>query len=118
MTDEKTQEETTYLANPNYAVKPGETIEDFLKDHDVSIEDAALLFGMSFDQLEWIIDGSIEFPDSLAERIEELYRLPAVYWQNIKDIYQRVYGRPYFERVNSKEDIFVDGTERQELQLA
>ncbi|MBQ9370772.1 MAG: hypothetical protein IJU03_01105 [Thermoguttaceae bacterium] len=119
MTDEKSKAETTYLANPNYAAKPGEIFDDFLKDHDISIEDAALIFEMSCEQIEWIIDGSVEFPDSLAERIEELYHVPTVLWENVKKIYQRVYGHPYIlDRDEISRDIFVDGTERQELQLA
>lgn len=120
MTNSNMEPDKLYPANPNYASTPGEIFAGFLEDRELSLDDAAEIFQIPYDRLEWIVNGEIRFPDSLAARIEELYHVPAVFWRNLEENYRRVYGGYSYnlDSENNGVDVFVDAANKSELQLS
>lgn len=82
-----------YPFKPNFAVAPGEILEDHLEMKNVSHEDAARRLGMTARELRRLIKGETELTADLATRLEKAFDVPAFLWLNAERNYREWLAR-------------------------
>ena len=75
--------------NPNYAVSPGEILQDHLEQHGLSRAGAARRMGVSVYEIGRILDGITPITDDLAATLEQSFDVPASLWINAEKNHQR-----------------------------
>lgn len=77
---------------PDYAANPGEILADVLKDHNASTCELAAELNLTPYEIEKLLSGEMEFSQEIADKIEELYDVPAYMWKILEDDYQEIHN--------------------------
>jgi len=74
---------------PDYAVPPGETIQEMLEAKGILPARAAGELGYSVADFNQIIQGKRAITTSLAFGLQELLGIPMAFWRNLERNYRR-----------------------------
>lgn len=66
---------------------PGETIEDVLKERNMTIIELAELTGCSEENINRVISGLDRITDDFAERLERAFGVSKSFWINLQNHY-------------------------------
>ena len=82
--------ETIAIGTPqtNYAVAPGEWLQEWLEDRTMSWDQAASLLGRSRKEIDDIVSGKTPITSELAEELANLTNMPAKSWLRIEEMYR------------------------------
>ena len=78
-----------YKVEPNYAVPPGEILQDALEQRGISQARAARMVGISAYEMGLLLEGRIPLIDEIAASLERTLGVPASLWMNAEKNYQR-----------------------------
>jgi len=78
---------------PDYAVSPGEVLEEEMESRDLSPSALAELTGLSGETIDQIIGGRTPITADIALRLESVFNLPAHFWSNLERHYQETKTR-------------------------
>lgn len=73
----------SYIATP-----PGSTIKEQLENRCMSQKEFASRMGMSEKHISRLINGEVQLTPDVANRLEMVLGLPAVFWNNLESIYR------------------------------
>lgn len=73
---------------PDYAVAPGEWLDEWIGDQNSSITEVAVKMELTQDQVERILDGRLSVTAGLSVRLERLTKIPAHIWLRYEDLYR------------------------------
>ncbi|MBX7442922.1 MULTISPECIES: HigA family addiction module antitoxin [unclassified Arthrobacter] len=76
------------MAATNYAVAPGEYLEEWIDDHSLSQQRVAELLGSSRKQVNEIINGRAPITSDTAMRLERVVGIPAKTWLKYEALYR------------------------------
>jgi HTH-type transcriptional regulator/antitoxin HigA len=76
------------MTNPNYAVAPGEYLEEWIDDHGLSQAQAAAQLGCSRKQVNEIVNGRAPLTADTALRLERVVGIPAATWLRYEAAYR------------------------------
>lgn len=62
------------------AIPPGETIREFMVDHEINRSDLRQRMEMTEGELDLLLDGETEITEGIAERLEKVFGLRAGFW--------------------------------------
>lgn len=66
---------------------PGETIEDVLKDRNMTVNELAEMVGCSEAYINQVITGSSRITDDFAEALERAFGVSKSFWINLQNHY-------------------------------
>lgn len=89
---------------PNYAIPPGEFLEEELENRGMSQADLAERTGLAKKTINEIIKAKASITPDSALKFERVFRLPANYWLNLEVLYQESLAR-IAERERFAEDV-------------
>lgn len=69
-------------------IAPGETIKEFLNELGMSQKEFAARLGVSDKHVSQIINGNAEITRSMAEKLESVLGVSAIFWLNLENNYQ------------------------------
>ena len=78
---------------PNYAVSPGEVLEEEMESRDLSPSALAELTGLAAETINGIIEGRASITADIALRLESVFNLPTHFWSNLEQHYQETKTR-------------------------
>lgn len=70
------------------ATPPGATVKEQLVDRGISQKEFALRMGMSEKHISRLINGDVLMTSDMAERLEMVLGIPALFWLNLEAVYQ------------------------------
>lgn len=74
---------------PDYAVPPGATIQEFLETSSMSHEEFSSRLGINEEHLERLISGEAWIDSGLAERLGGLTGIPTKMWHLLEQDYRK-----------------------------
>ena len=74
---------------PDYAIPPGATLKELLKERNISESKFASETGLSLGVVQGIIFGEIEITPEIAKLFEKVLRVPASFWRNRERSYRK-----------------------------
>ena len=86
-------EQLTNQYTPNYAVAPGEVLQDHLDFYGMSQTELASRLGLSKKTVNEIIKGKAPIQPDTAVNLEKVFKRPAHFWANLERIYQERLAR-------------------------
>lgn len=89
---------------PDYAVLPGETLQEELESRDMTQVELADRTGMAKKTINEIIKGKAPITPETALKLERVFGLPAHFWNNLEQNYQEAKAR-LIEQVQLKQDL-------------
>ena len=99
---------------PDYTVRPGETIEEILKERGLSISDLAEGTCETLDYLTDVIAARSPITEELAAKFETFFKgPPARFWLRRQDTYDSDTYRLFWERTRVKPNLFAHLTDDQ-----
>lgn len=98
---------------PDYAVKPGETITECLKERGQTIKDLADAARETLDYLTDVIEARKPITEELAEKLQKFFGVPAGFWIRRQDSYDSDVYRLFWERCRVKPNLFAHLTDGQ-----
>ena len=75
------------MAGTNYAVAPGEYLEEWVDEHGLSLQAAAGLLGYSHEQVNEIISGRVPITAETATRLARVTGITARSWLRYESAY-------------------------------
>lgn len=72
----------------NYAVAPGEYVEEWMEDNNVSLSHMSSLLGQEEEQTQFLLRGEVELTDENAERLEEVTGIKKKMWKSCENLYR------------------------------
>lgn len=72
----------------NYAVAPGEYLEEWMEDNNVSISRVSILLGYNEEQVDRLLNGTLLMTDEFAERLGEMTDTNAETWKSYERLYR------------------------------
>ena len=78
---------------PDYAVSPGEVLEEEMENRDLSSSVLAEFTGLTAETIDGIIEGRTPITADIALRLESVFNLPAHFWSNLEHYYQETKTR-------------------------
>ncbi len=85
------------------AVPPGETIRDQLESRKMSQKEFAVRMNLSEKHVSRLINGQVELTKDVALRLELVFGIPAMFWNNLESIF-----REKLARIQSEDDLEED----------
>lgn len=76
-----------FMFEPDYAVPPGETLEEVMEYFQVGQKDFAKRLELTEQALIGIFEGEVSISKSLAKRLELVTDVPARFWNNLERQY-------------------------------
>lgn len=73
--------------NPDWVMKPGETLKDHMDEDGVTVNAVAKLCDLSPETIVGILDGSVAIDAGIACRLETGTDIPAGLWLNLQRIF-------------------------------
>lgn len=73
---------------PNYAIPPGETLEECLEEIGMSRNELADSMGRSAKTINEIVKGKAAITPEIALQLERVLRIPASFWNNAERHYR------------------------------
>ena len=74
----------TYIAIP-----PGETIKEQLSFRGMSQKDFTIKMGLTEEYIVNLLNGEVQLTSDIAGRLESVLEIPAVFWENLENIYRK-----------------------------
>lgn len=78
---------------PDYAVSPGEILEEELESRNLSRAALAERTGLADETINEIIEGKTPMTADIALKLESVFNLPAHFWSNLERHYQETKTR-------------------------
>jgi len=78
---------------PDYAVSPGEILEEELESRNLSRSALAELTGLAGETIDQMINGRAPITADIALKLESVFSLPAHFWSNLEQHYQKTKTR-------------------------
>ncbi|MGW8483548.1 HigA family addiction module antitoxin [Microbacterium sp. NPDC055903] len=100
LTSRTTTEEGETMTATNYAVAPGEYLEEWIEDNGLSQQRVAELLGSSRKQVNEIVNGRAPITSDTAMRLERVVGIPAKTWLRYEALY-----RADLARIADEEDL-------------
>jgi HTH-type transcriptional regulator / antitoxin HigA len=91
------------LGETDYAVPPGETLQELLEERGMSQRDLARRTGLSPKHVNKLLHGLVPLSADVAVRLERVTGAPASFWNRMEANY-----RTDLERIRSKSDLAAD----------
>lgn len=91
------------LGETDYAVSPGETLQELLEERGMSQRDLARRAGLSPKHVNKLLQGLVPLSADVAVRLERVTGTPARLWNSLEATY-----RSDLERIRSKRDLAAD----------
>jgi HTH-type transcriptional regulator / antitoxin HigA len=91
------------LGDTDYAVSPGETLQELLEERGMSQRDLARRTGLSPKHVNKLLHGLVPLSADVAVRLERVMGTPARIWNRLEANY-----RSDLERIRSKRDLAAD----------
>jgi HTH-type transcriptional regulator / antitoxin HigA len=91
------------LGDTDYAVSPGETLQELLEERGMSQRDLARRTGLSPKHVNKLLHGLVPLSADVAVRLERVTGTPARFWNRMEANY-----RSDLERIQSKRDLAAD----------
>jgi HTH-type transcriptional regulator/antitoxin HigA len=91
------------LCDTDYAVSPGETLQELLEERGMSQRDLARRAGLSPKHVNKLLHGLVPLSPDVAVRLERVMGTPARIWNRLEANY-----RSDLERIRSKRDLAAD----------
>jgi addiction module HigA family antidote len=85
---------------PNYAVPPGETLEETLETLGMSLQELAELIGLSVTTINEIIQGKTAITTDTALQLEKVIGVSADFWLRLEQQYRETLARLYEQEQN------------------
>lgn len=79
--------------SPNYAVPPGEILEEELESRGMSQAELAQRMGLAKKTINEIVKGKAPITHDSALKLERIFRQPAEYWLNLENLFQQSQAR-------------------------
>lgn len=73
----------------NFAVHPGRIMNEYLKALKMSQKKLSQLTGINKTVINELIKGKRKFTESIAIKLEPIFNMPAIYWCNLQDKYDK-----------------------------
>src|SRR5579859_6778112 len=99
----KNAEKLHPLGDTDYAVSPGETLQELLEERGMSQRELALRAGLSPKHVNKLLQGLVPLSADVAVRLERVTGTPARLWNGLEATY-----RSDLERIRSKRDLSAD----------
>jgi HTH-type transcriptional regulator/antitoxin HigA len=93
------------LGDTDYAVAPGETLQELLEERGMSQRDLARRSGLSPKHINRLLHGLVPLSPDVAVRLERVTGTPAHFWNALEANY-----RSDLQRIQSKRDLSADVT--------
>jgi addiction module HigA family antidote len=71
----------------NTILSPGETIDELMYHHKISLEELSERLGVTMIDLANLMNGNRPITDQLAARLEDIFNVEKQYWVNLEKIY-------------------------------
>ena len=84
--------------NPNIAIPPGETLQEYLESLSIKQVDLAKRTGLTTKTINEIIKGKAPITPETALRLENVFGTPASFWNNLEINYQETRARIQAEK--------------------
>jgi HTH-type transcriptional regulator / antitoxin HigA len=91
------------LGDTDYAVAPGETLQELLEERGMSQRELARRTGLSPKHVNKLLHGLVPLSVDVAVRLERVLGAPALFWNRLEANY-----RSDLERIRSKRDLAAD----------
>lgn len=75
--------------NPNYAIPPGEILEEELESRGMPQAELAQRMGLARKTINEIVKGKAPITHDSALKLERIFRQPAEYWLNLENLFQQ-----------------------------
>lgn len=69
-------------------ITPGEVLEDYLNDFNLTIEDLAARSGLNKNKIKKIIKGKSKIDEVIAKKFANIFERPVHFWTNLEKQYQ------------------------------
>lgn len=73
---------------PDWVVSPGETLRDWMQEHDLGVRATATTCGLAPRDIQGILSGRLRVTSALAERLEKGTRVSRKLWVNLERSYR------------------------------
>lgn len=84
-----TNQERSVIAQRNYAVAPGEYVNEWLEESETTAPDLAFKLGVSESYVHALLAGEIPVSDALADALATLTGIPVKSWRAFEEMYQK-----------------------------
>lgn len=84
-----TNKERSVIAQRNYAVAPGEFVQEWLDDTKTDVDTLAFKLGVAPSYVNQVLAGEVAISDALASALAEVTGIRASSWQAWETLYQR-----------------------------
>lgn len=74
---------------PNYAVAPGEILQEELEARGMSQAELAQRTGLTTKAINELVNGKASVTPESALKLERVFRQPAEYWLNLERLFQK-----------------------------
>ena len=74
------RENDTSVVFPDYAVSPGDFLEEWMEEEWVTVEELASRLNASEDYLSWFLEGEVSLTHSMSESLERVTGVPSQIW--------------------------------------
>ncbi|MFF2531361.1 transcriptional regulator [Brevibacillus sp. NPDC058079] len=72
---------------PNYAIPPGETIQEVIEDRGISIEQLSTELGLHVEITKSLLSGIVRITPDIASGLETILQIPKAFWLNLERSY-------------------------------
>lgn len=79
--------------SPNYAIPPGETLQETLNALGMTQTELGKRTGQSLKLIKYIVSGNAAISTKMAFKLEHVLRVPASFWMNLERNYQETKAR-------------------------
>lgn len=86
------------IAQRNYAVAPGEYIQEWMQEHDVDRHNVAWQLGVALTYVDQLLAGKIALSDDTCAALEKLTTIPVEQWERLDAMYWKDKARLEHER--------------------
>ena len=74
--------------HPNWGIRPGEFVEEFLEDRDWSSDYLAQMMGVETEVVSKLLDGTTPISPDLARQLGQIFGTSARLWLNLEIAWQ------------------------------
>ena len=83
-----TMEKITKISH-DFIIHPGETLQEFLKDRNMSQKELAIRCGVSEKHVSTVLNGKKDISLSFAKKLEHALGIDTIFWMNLQANYDK-----------------------------
>lgn len=115
-----------HLYEPDYAVSPGEILDEYLESYEMTQDELAQQLELSQETVRAIIEAQLPIVPEIAAKLQKIFQRPAHFWINLQNHYEQTLIRLGQRKSNSDwlqqfqlddlEDLYLEKHEAEKIQ--